>query len=76
MSEEVKTSAPEIKKEHSYTYWVDPNNKGKELPEEHRPKKVDPPPEVETAYQLHHIVTTPAHPSGTRSARGRNAAFP
>lgn len=76
MSEEVKTSAPEIKKEHSYTYWVDPNNKGKELPAEHRPKKVDPPPEVETAYQLHHIVTTPVPLSGTHSARGRNAALP
>ena len=76
MSEEVKTSAPEIKKEISYTYWVDPNNKGKELPEEHRPKKVDPPPLAETAYQLHHIVTTLARLSGTHSARGRIAAFP
>lgn len=75
MSEEVKTSAPEIKKENSYTYWIDPNNKGKELPEEHRPKKVDPPPLVDTAYQLHHIVTIPAPRSGMRSARGRNAAF-
>ena len=47
MSEEVKqvkSEALPIKKEHSYTYWVDEKNKSRELPEAHRPKKIDSPP--------------------------------
>ncbi len=34
---------PAMKKENSYTYWVDPNNKSRELPAEHLPKKLDTP---------------------------------
>lgn len=47
MSEEVKEETtkeikPNIKKEHTYTYWVDEKNKSRELPEEHKPKKIEP----------------------------------
>ena len=31
------------KKINSYTYWVDSNNKSRDLPEQHRPKKVEVP---------------------------------
>ena len=35
-------SSGNSKKTVSYTYWVDEKNKSRELPEEHRPKKIDP----------------------------------
>jgi hypothetical protein len=42
MSEDKKevVEKPAIKKEHSYTYWVDEKNRSRDLPEEHRPKKI------------------------------------
>ena len=47
MSQEVKPDGrAEMKKTASYTYWVDEKSKGKELPEAHKPKKIDPPPQA------------------------------
>lgn len=40
----------DLKKQHSYTYWVDDKNKSRELPEQHRPKKIDPPPVTSVQY--------------------------
>lgn len=42
MAEETNTDTAglPLKKEHSYTYWVDSKNKSRDLPEEHRPKKI------------------------------------
>lgn len=47
MNEEVKPKQdPNVKKTASYTYWVDNKSIGRELPEEHKPKKIDPPPQA------------------------------
>ena len=41
MAEDIKTEAlTPSAKEHSYTYWVDEKNRSRELPEEHKPKKI------------------------------------
>ena len=40
---ETKPTAAGGKKEASYTYWVDDKNKSRDLPEEHRPKKIEAP---------------------------------
>ena len=76
MSEEPKP-VPVIKKEHSYTYWVGEDNKSRELPEEHRPKKVDPPPQVESRYASMHLATAPRGlRNGTVWAPGRSVQSP
>ena len=47
MSEEMKQEkASNPTKAASYTYWVDEKSRGRELPEEHKPKKIDPPPQA------------------------------
>jgi hypothetical protein len=38
-----ESAAKEKNKLNSYTYWVSDNNKSRELPEEHRPKKIETP---------------------------------
>jgi len=46
MTEQTNQEIPpttNIKKEHSYTYWVDEKNKSRDLPEEHKPKKIETP---------------------------------
>ena len=40
MSEEGSKPPTVLKKENSYTYWVDEKNKSKNLPAEQQPKKV------------------------------------
>ena len=40
MSDETKPKVEGEKKLNSYTYWVDEKNKSRDLPEEHRPKKI------------------------------------
>lgn len=42
-SKQTKSTAGQIKKTASYTYWVDEKNKSRELPPEQRPQKIDPP---------------------------------
>jgi hypothetical protein len=41
MSEGSKSEVSDIKQQNSYRYWVTENNKSRELPEEHRPKKIE-----------------------------------
>lgn len=58
MSEEAEEIKPDntevkkagVKKEHTYTYWVDEKNKSRELPEHHKPQKIDPPPSAAEVY--------------------------
>lgn len=40
-----------MKKENSYTYWVGDNNKSRDLPPEHQPKKIDGPVQQVTSQQ-------------------------
>ena len=77
MSQEVKPDGGlEKKKTSSYTYWVDEKSKGRELPEEHKPKKIDPPPQAANEYEEDESARASDPRNGTPQALGRSAASP
>ena len=64
------------KKEHSYTYWVDEKNKSRDLPEEHKPKKIEKPLFVTDKYISPQLAWLPqVHPSGTLPELGSSAQY-
>jgi hypothetical protein len=64
------------KKEHSYTYWVDEKNKSRDLPEEHKPKKIETPLFVTDKYISPQQAWQPqVHRNGTLLERGNSALY-